>query len=512
MKKINILLATLLLICFTGCDDFLETESKTSLTEDNFYKTEGEVMMGLYAAMDDVQGRLLEVFSYASLMSDESETGGGIGEGVYKYKYDNFTYDVTTSPAWWNEWDYGLYNGVTSCNILIGKLNGSSLNPTFVKSIDAEARFYRALFYFYLFMGYEQFPLIKQHMSTSEIYSVKKGTRDEIYDFMLSDLTDEVITHLPDKANTDNGRISKDAARVLKAKIILFHRDKTRYAEALSIMKEIITGNRYSLISDYSKIWLKSGEYGSESIYEVGFAGDNTSEGNPLARSLSGRSVKDPRSAEQGGLEEGWGQNTMPSIIYNMFKPGDTRREGTVIVYVDEKTKVSNLVTAGQLPAGSAFTISEQQENYEGLGHYKYHARKESSTAINPLYNYSNTFRFYRYADVLLLAVELQARIGSVDSEGQGWFNQIRDRAFQDQLHRIDLTSKSQSDALNIIFEERGYEFIDEMQRWFDIMRFDKGQEILSSKGWTEKHRYYPISQNEIDKSKGALDQNPGWK
>jgi len=514
MKKIILPIIALLTVgSFIACDDFLDTTSKTQPSENEFYKDEKEVMMGLYAIMDDVQNGLMEVFSYASLLSDESETGGGVGEGVYKDKYDDFTYDPTTSPPWWNEWDYGLYNGVTSSNILISKVNASNLSEAFVKSIDAEGRFYRALFYFYLFMGYEQFPLIKHHMPTSEIYSVKKGTRPEIYEFMMGDLTEEVIKHLPDKANTQKGRICKDAARILKAKIILFHRDETHYAEALTDMKNIIDSKRYKLLPNYLTLWLKEGEFSSENIYDIAYAGDNSGEGNGLGRSLSGRGIKDPRSSEQGGLNEGWGQNTMPSTIYNMFTSGDTRREGTVIDYRVEIEKVKELVAKGELTADAQFTIQTSQENFEWLGHYKYHARKENTTPINPLYNYSMPFRFYRYADVLLLATELQARAkGSVDAEGQGWFNQIRDRAFQDENHRIDLTTKSKTEILDIIFKERGYEFIDEMQRWFDIMRFDKGAEIVGNKGWTEKHRYFPIAQKEIDASRGALDQNPGWK
>ena len=47
----------------------------------------------------------------------------------------------------------------------------------FVNSISAEARFYRAIFYYHLFMGYEQFPLIKHYLATSEMYSVAKGTQ-----------------------------------------------------------------------------------------------------------------------------------------------------------------------------------------------------------------------------------------------------------------------------------------------------------------------------------------------
>ena len=361
-------------------------------------------------------------------------------------------------------------------------------------------------------MGYEQAPLIKERLQTSEIFNVQKGTRDEIFEFMMEDLSDENIAALPDKNSFVHGRTNQDAARMLRTKLILFHRAESLYPQALADMRAIMN-NGYELMKDYGQIWLKAGEFCSESIYEIEFASDNQGEGNTvLCRSLSGRNIVDPRSGEQGGLTGGYGQNTMPSTIYNMFKEGDTRREGTVIVYAEEARKVQEMVANGELPAGSEFIVSDQQENFEGLGHYKYHGRLEDTNEINPDDNCGNNFRFYRYADVLLLATELQVRInGTVDAEGQGWFDQIRDRAFQDEDHRINLIGLSKEEALDIIFEERGYEFIDEMQRWFDIMRFDKGEEILASKGWTERYRYFPISSNEINASNGALTQNPGW-
>lgn len=519
MKKIYLLLTICTLGLLSACSDFLEINPRTQVAETEFYTTEDEMMMGLYAVMNEVQVRIMEIWSYSSLLSDESETGGGLGEGVYKYKWDTFTYDPTTCfggwgyGSWWNEWDYGVYHGVIASNILIDKLEKSSLNESFVNSISAEARFFRALFYNYLFMGYEQFPLIKGPLAASEMYTVAKGTRQEIYEFMISDLEDDVTQYLPERSATAQGRICRDAAKLLRTKIILFHRDETRYQQALNDMKEIINSGRYSLNPNYLNLWLKAGEWGSESIYEVAYAGDNSGEGNGLGRGLGGRNISDPRSADQGGLMEGYGQNTMPSTIYNMFKPGDTRREGTVIVYDDEKKKVQELVEKGSLAEGSSFQVSEAQENYEGLGHYKYHPRKETSSAVDPINNYYFSYRFYRYADVLLLATELEARItGTVSSEGQSWFDQIRDRAFGNQDNRISLSGKNKQEILDIIFEERGYEFIDEMQRWFDILRFDKGTEILGHKGWTEKHRYFPIDQSEIDRSKDNLTQNPGWE
>jgi hypothetical protein len=213
-----------------------------------------------------------------------------------------------------------------------------------------------------------------------------------------------------------------------------------------------------------------------------------------------------------------------------MFEAGDTRREGTVIVYADEIKKVENMVALGTLPAGSRFEIDTlNQANAEGLGHYKYHPRKETSTPIDPLNNYFASFRMFRYADVLLLGAELDVRINSNATVSQGWFDKVRDRAFGGNTsHRISLNQGKQNN-LDILFKERRYEFTDEMQRWFDIMRFDKGDEILGpsapgypvkvngvtqrigNKGWTERYRYFPIDQSEIDKSKGNLTQNPGW-
>ena len=502
----------------TACSDFLEVDPRTQVSETEFYKTEDDMMKGLYAVMNEMQTRMPEVWSYSSLLGDESETGGGIGEGSYKTKWDTFTYGPGTCfgawgyGSWWNEWDFGLFNGVIAANLLIDKLAGCNLSADFVNATSAEARFYRALFYNYLFMGYEQFPLIKHYLAASEMYNVAKGTRQEIYEFIMSDLNDDVIKYLPERSATKQGRICRDAARLLRTKLILFHRDETNYQMALNDMKDIITTGKYQLNPNYKNIWLKAGEWSTESIYEVAYAGNNSGESFGLVQSLGGRNIVDPRSAEEGGLLEGYGQNTMPSTVYKMFAEGDTRREGTVIVYAEEAAKVAKMVADGDLPQGSAFSVSDQQENYEGLGHYKIHPRKETTSAINPSSNHFNAWRIYRYADVLLLAVELEARInGTVSTDAQGWFNQIRDRAFGDDKHRINLAGKSKQEILDILFAERGYEFMDEMQRWFDILRFDKGTEILGKKGWTEKFRYFPIDQSEMDRAKGGLTQNPGW-
>ena len=517
MKKIFriLFIGTFATLSLAGCENFLEVNPRTKVSEAEFFNTEDDMMKGLYNILWEVKHRLLEIHDASAVLSDEAETGGGLGEGQWKYKWDNFTYTPTNCfgewgyGSWWYEWDYGIYNGVIAANILIDKLEKCTLNDSFVKPLMAEAKFFRALFYDYLWMGYEEIPLIKGVLPAEEMYTVHKGTRDEIFAFMMEDLSDENIQALPSRAQTEQGRVCADAARVLRAKVILFHRSEANYPKALEDMKEIINSRRYSLDPDFLHLWLKAGEWGPENIYDVSASSTN-GEGMGFVHGLGGRNISDPRSAEQGGLLNGYGQCTVSSYIYNMFEPGDRRREGSVIVYEEEAAKVQALVEAGELPAGSVFSVSSEQENYEGFGHYKYAPRKESTGSIDPTNNHGTSFRFYRYADVLLLGAELAVRTGNVTAESQGWFDQVRDRAFGDTNHRISLSGNKET-ALNIIFKERFYEFFDEMQRWFDILRFDKGTEILGSKGWTEKYRYFPIDQSEIDRSNGGLTQNKGW-
>ena len=517
MKKTfrYILIAAIGALSLTACDKFLEVNPRTQVSEAEYFKTEEDMMKGLYNILWEVKHRLLEIHDASAVLSDEAETGGGLGEGQWKLKWDTFTYTPTSCfgewgyGSWWYEWDYGIYNGVIAANILIDKLDRCSLPDSFVKPLRAEACFFRALFYDYLWMGYEEIPLIEGILKAEDMYTVHKGTRDEVFEFMMNDLSDDNIAALPDRANTEQGRICADAALVLRTKIILFHRSESDYSKALADMKSIIDSKRYSLDPDFSHLWLKDGEWGSENIYNVSASSVN-GEGLGFVHGLGGRNISDPRSAEQGGLLNGYGQCTVSSYIYNIFEPGDKRREGSIIVYADEMAKVQALVAAGELPEGSEFTVSTEQEKYEGMGHFKYAPRKESTGSVDPTNNHGTPFRFYRYADVLLMGAELAVRTGNVNAEAQGWFDQIRDRAFGDTNHRKSI-SGSKDAALDIIFDERFYEFYDEMQRWFDILRFDKGTQVLGSKGWTEKYRYFPIDQSEIDRSNGGLTQNPGW-
>ncbi|MBO4742341.1 MAG: RagB/SusD family nutrient uptake outer membrane protein, partial [Bacteroidales bacterium] len=224
MKKIFriLFIGALATVTLSSCENFLEVNPRTKVSEAEYFKTEDDMMKGLYNILWEVKHRLLEIHDASAVLSDEAETGGGLGEGQWKYKWDNFTYTPTNCfgewgyGSWWYEWDYGIYNGVIAANILIDKLEKCTLADSFVKPLLAEAKFFRALFYDYLWMGYEEIPLIKGVLPAEEMYTVHKGTRDEVFDFMMEDLSDDNIAALPARAQTEQGRVCADAARVLR--------------------------------------------------------------------------------------------------------------------------------------------------------------------------------------------------------------------------------------------------------------------------------------------------------
>ena len=99
------------LMTLAACSDFLEVQPRTQVSETEFYKTEDEMMKGLYNVMWEVKTRLLEIHDYSCILSDEAETGGGLGEGQWKTKWDTFSYNATSS---FGQWGYALSSKVSS--------------------------------------------------------------------------------------------------------------------------------------------------------------------------------------------------------------------------------------------------------------------------------------------------------------------------------------------------------------------------------------------------------------
>ena len=140
-----------------------------------------------------------------------------------------------------------------------------------------------------------------------------------------------------------------------------------------------------------------------------------------------------------------------------------------------------------------------------------------------------------RYADVLLLYAEvLNELYGAPSVEAYRAINIVRSRAFNAYTSSGNYSKDSydlepglsQANFRDSVFTERRREFIQESQRWFDLVRrTDKGPGVYyleSVKAMpgnpkvaaTLKDTLFPIPQVEIDLYAGSnpnFYQNPGW-
>jgi hypothetical protein len=134
-----------------------------------------------------------------------------------------------------------------------------------------------------------------------------------------------------------------------------------------------------------------------------------------------------------------------------------------------------------------------------------------------------NDLPLYRYAEVLLIFAEAESRAeGGPTAEAMEALNQVHRRAYgQDPLATspVDFRLEDFDEAsfLDLVLQERAYEFQFEGKRWFDLKRTGKAQEILmQNRGITiaESHFLWPIPASELGFNTAldpSTDQNPGY-
>jgi starch-binding outer membrane protein, SusD/RagB family len=106
----------------------------------------------------------------------------------------------------------------------------------------------------------------------------------------------------------------------------------------------------------------------------------------------------------------------------------------------------------------------------------------------------------------LLMAAEAYNRSATPNVvKAQAYLNQVRERAFGDNLHNIVATGTALTQA---IWEERRLELAMEGHRFFDLVRTGQAKDKIN--GFVVgKHEVFPIPQEEVTIS--GLTQNNGY-
>jgi hypothetical protein len=394
-------------------------------------------------------------------------------------------------PFMENTWNW-LYRAVFKSNLAIELLTKANASPAFI----AEAKVLRAYFYYLLMDGWGRVPLV----TASDVLpkDVSQATRQQVYDFVVSELTqnvDNLVTPTAaQKAGEFYNRFHKWAGKMVLAKVYMnaeVYTGTPRYNEALSVLNDIINNGGYSLVSSTNYF-----DLGNNGLFG---AVCNTQE---VIFGISINATNAPRNII--GIRSLYGPDGQARFGFSTWN-GATVHRNFVDKYANDDIRKSQWLVGDQTANGGAanYTLDINSLTAAGL---QQGARNAKFLPVPP-YNggtSSNDFPAYRYADVLLMRAEALYRTGNVAGATVD-INTIRTRAGLSNL-AIPLT-------LDEIYDERGRELCWEGHRRQDMIRFGKFLLPHDFKGGTSPATYtlFPIPASALAANPTGLTQNPGY-
>jgi len=276
MKKIFLKYLAIGLALFlpSACTDFLNEKNPNQLSTDSFWNTLDDCDAGLTAVYNSFKNGSLMATADESNRSDLTYPGYGRPNTTNAYYNMTFT-DASPTPN--SKWD-ALYKGIFRANQVIQGINKLTF-PTADQQLRSvkilsQARFFRGLFYFYLYNSFNEGSVIIYDFvpqNESEFYkSVSPAT--EVQKFFLNDL-EFAYANLPSKWTgvNDKGRATAGAAASVLGQNYLYAKD---YTKAIIYFKDVITNPEYnySLTENIGDNFTTKNEQNQESILEVNYS------------------------------------------------------------------------------------------------------------------------------------------------------------------------------------------------------------------------------------------------
>ncbi|MGE4587007.1 MAG: RagB/SusD family nutrient uptake outer membrane protein [Mangrovibacterium sp.] len=470
MKTAKYILILLCSVIAFGCgEDFLDRTPISNANEDDFYKTEDDITTALWAAYNS----LYTIYDpagmpsfFGELMSDNAYSDNSAGrvqdyEGFEKHTMSN---DNELVLDYWNNY----YEAIYIVNNIISNAEEATFDSR--DALIGEAKFLRALYYFDMVRAWGDVPLVDQTISIEEAYATGRTDKNEVYGFIIEDLT-FAIDNLPDKTNERfEGAATSDAANTLLGKVYLTIGEKS---EAATVLQKVY--DKFELVP-YADLWDLSKKNCAESIFEIQYEGGVS---NPYSLYWAMFTPVDNRVVTAWGA----GYNQVTTDLWNAYEDDDPRRD----------LSIQNGYTASD---GSfvevKFPIKWKDENAEVDG------LREAA---------DNNFIVLRYADVLLMLTEATG--------DEQYLNEVRDRVglphygaegYPSEYNTVDLALEHECQV----------EFACEFHRWFDLIRTDRAITVIknSTKNITisEDDLLLPIPLEVITQNPDMITQNEAYK
>jgi hypothetical protein len=489
MKNIKTLFAAgvIVLLSASSCNkDFLELAPISQQNGNNFYKTGEDMKNALSAAYGGLQYGGLYYSSMhiiGDLRSDNTEITNP-NAGADQLAVDNFQNLVTnsiSSTTW-----AGHYQAIQSTNIVIEKIQAVTMDENLKSRYSGEAKFLRALMYFNLVRVFGGVPLVTKVINNpQEGYSYGRESVENVYNQIITDLTDAEASLPYEYTGADIGRATKGAAMSLLGKVYLTQRRWQLAADKLEEVIDNVALTKYQILPTYAGVFGIANENNRESIFEVQFKKGATGEGSPFTNQFA------PIGSGTAVVAVGnpLGQNIPTAGMNNAYEANDARKAVSM---------------------RNSYVLSGNTVNHNYIIKY-------SGTPAASL-DSDNNWIVLRYADVYLMYAEALNEIGYVaDGPAFNHLNQIRNRAglASKTSDHADLALRvADQGAFRLAIEqERRVELAFEGHRWFDLVRTNRALAVMtaSGKAMEAHHVIFPIPQTQIDINPGVITQNPDY-
>ncbi len=574
MNKFKILIAATAVSFAAGLSSckqsFLDLTPQGQLTQNQINSTEGVegLLIGAYGMLNG--NRSGTWGNYASAPS-QWLFGEVVADNAHK---GSIATDITTmadmekmAPNSTNDnlevlW-VRSYEGILSCNSVLTGLatlqssDGLKFDETRAKEVEAEAKLLRAHYYFLLRRVFVNVPYIDESITlTSEAATVPNNT--DVYPKIQADL-EFAVTNLPEsKPRGEVGRVNKAIAQAYLGKVLLY---QNKHSEALPLFEDVMDASGDLVGMPFENNFQTETENGSEAIFQVqhaisGSVNDNANVGDMLGGFYGSAPVTccgfyqptidlvNAYKVDANGLPLLDNSYRTNAYISDLQSPGDksgykldtTIRFDPRLDYTVARRGVM-FRDWGVMPGdgwirdpayGGPFLAQKHTINKSSFG---------SQTISGAEYVTGLNVNVIRLADVYLMAAECYIDAGNLD-EARKLVNKVRERAshlapkvtaYGNNAANYQIgqytSFPDETYALKAVQFERRLELALEGHRFYDLVRWGILKEVKESYSAFEAtylsayggvtvnphNAYFPIPQNQIDRSSGALTQNSGY-
>jgi hypothetical protein len=479
------------------------------------------------------------------------------------YSNDDQTYlvqrgQLSPSNYGWTSSVWGRsYRSIREANLVLANISKTPITEERRTLLTAEIRFVRAFRYFDLLKGFGGVTIIGDRVTAlkddfSDLYERK--SIEETAAYIVSEL-DAVIGVLPEGPGTDweRGRATAPAAMALKSRVLLYAasplytngvNNVSKWEAAAAAAKDVMDLNKFSLVTTLAADPAEN--------YRMLFVAPPTTSEDIFFREYTNTSpsmAMERMNAPNG--YGGWGGNCpMQNLVddYEMdnglaitdgasgydaqdpYADRDPRFYATILY---NGATYRGRQVEPFLPGGKDSPDGIEPWNTSPTGYYLRKFLKESITLEDWNNMGTATWRYFRYAEILLNYAEAQNEAVDADQSVYDAVNAIRTRAGMPALP----AHLSRDEMRERIRNERRVELAYEEHRYFDVRRWliaedvenetaqgmsviNNGngtftyqvKEALGGKTFQPEHYWFPIPIEEINASDGLIEQNPFYE